>query len=185
MRLTLEQQNTVEENMGLVHKVIHDKLKPPYQVGIYTYDDLVQIGCIGLCKAVATDQGGRLSTYAYRLIWNELCDAMIQATRRQAKESVSDLIPYIAADDAQDTAAFDLGMDVERVLGNAAPEAPPSTAKGITAMRLMANGYTSREIGEQMNASDKLVCAWVSKARKFLKGRPQTRQLAESYRMGA
>lgn len=185
MRLTLEQQRTVEENMGLVHKVIHDKVRPPYQVGIYAYDDLVQIGCIGLCKAVATDRGGRLSTYAYRLIWNELCDAMIQATRRQAKESASDLIPYTAADEAKDIAAFELSMDVERVLSSAQAEVPPSTAKGIAAMRLMAQGYLSREIGEQMNASDKLVCAWVSKARKFLKEHPQARQLAESYRMGA
>ena len=45
-------------------------------------DDLFQIGCIGLCKAAATDKGGCFSTYAYRLIWNEICTALILAPGR-------------------------------------------------------------------------------------------------------
>lgn len=40
------------------------------------YDDIFRIGCIGLCKAAATDKGGTFFTYAYRLIWNEICDAL-------------------------------------------------------------------------------------------------------------
>ena len=59
-------------------------------------DDLFQIGCIGLCKAAATDKGGTFSTYAYRLIWNEICDALIYSTRRQAAEFSSDMIPLVA-----------------------------------------------------------------------------------------
>ena len=76
MTLTAEQQKKVEENIRLVRKVINDKIHGPYQLGIYTYDDIFQIGCIGLCKAAATDKGGTFSTYAYRLIWNEICDAL-------------------------------------------------------------------------------------------------------------
>ena len=48
--------------------------------------DLFQIGCIGLCKAAATDRGGNFSTYAYRLIWNEICSALVHATKRQETE---------------------------------------------------------------------------------------------------
>ena len=59
------------------------------------------------------------------------------------------------------------------MLAAAKAEAPPSTGKGIDAMCMMADGYTSRDIGEKMDASDRLVCAWVSKARKFLKDRPE------------
>lgn len=81
-----EQQKRVTDNMGLVAKVIREKVSPPYQVGMYTYDDLHQIGCIGLCKAVATDKGGTFSTNAHRLIWNEIFDALIYATRRQSRE---------------------------------------------------------------------------------------------------
>ena len=55
MKLTAEQQRKVEENMGLVGKVIADKVHGTY-FGRYTREDLFQIGCIGLCKAAATDK---------------------------------------------------------------------------------------------------------------------------------
>ena len=73
MILTGKEQEKVAKNIGLIHKVIQDKLQPPYQVGMYSYEDLFQIGSIGLCKAAATDKGGTFSTYAYRLIWHEIC----------------------------------------------------------------------------------------------------------------
>ena len=95
MTLTAEQQKKVEQNIRLVQKVINDKVHGPYQLGIYTYDDIFQIGCIGLCKAAATDKGGTFSTYAYRLIGNEICDALIYS-RRQATELSSDMIPLVA-----------------------------------------------------------------------------------------
>ena len=79
MQLTNDQRQIVEENMGLVGKVIGDKVYNLNQGINYTYDDLFQIGCIGLCKAAATDKGGCFSTYAYRLIWNEICDFLIRA----------------------------------------------------------------------------------------------------------
>lgn len=75
-------------------------------------------------------------------------------------------------------------MDVDEALRIAKKIAPPSTVKGIQAIQLMSEGYTSREIGEQMNASAKLVCAWVSKARKFLKTRPEIAQIAVAYHLG-
>ena len=54
--LTNEQQIKVEENMGLVGKVIQDCVHTLGTGCIYDYDDLFQIGCIGLCKAAQTDQ---------------------------------------------------------------------------------------------------------------------------------
>lgn len=72
MTLTQPQQRKVEQNLGLVGKVIKDKVHNPGQNSIYSYDDLYQIGCIGLCKAAYSDKGGCFSTYAYRLIWNEI-----------------------------------------------------------------------------------------------------------------
>ena len=76
MKLNNAQCTLVTENLRLVHKVIHDKVHSPQQLGMFSYDDLFQIGCIGLCKAAATDKGGVFSTYAYRLIWNEICSAL-------------------------------------------------------------------------------------------------------------
>lgn len=181
MLLSAEQERKVEENMGLVHSVIKSKLCAPYQVGIFCYEDFFQIGCIGLCKAAATDKGGTFSTYAYRLIWNEICDALIYATRRQEKETACDVAPYMPAGQEISEELSDFRIDLEQALSRAKEQAPPSTAKGIEAMKLMAEGYTSREIGEQMAVSDRLVCAWVSKARKFLKNQPEAMALAAAY----
>lgn len=182
--MTKEQQEKAAANMGLVHKVIRDRLHPPYQAGLYSYEDLVQIGSIGLCKAAATDRGGTFSTYAYRLIWNEICDALAYATRRQARETLCDVTPFVPAEQEISAAQTDQKVDIERMLACAKADAPPSTAKGIEAMQMMSNGYTSREIGERMGASDKLVCAWVSKARKFLKSQPQAQKMAAAYHIG-
>ncbi len=184
MQLTTEEQNKVNDNIGLVYRVIHDKLHAPYRVGMYLFDDLVQIGCIGLCKAVMTDKGGVFSTYAYRLIWNEICDAMLYSTRRQIKECLCDVTPYVATASETSEEMFEFRMDIDNALNTAKFDAPPSTAKGIEAIRLMAAGYTSNEIGEIYDASAKLVCAWVSKARKYLKNRPEIAQIASAYHIG-
>ncbi len=34
----------------------------------------------------------------YRLIWNEICDALIYVTRRQERETACDITPYISAE---------------------------------------------------------------------------------------
>ena len=71
-----------------------------------------------------------------------------------------------------------LRIDLPQVLNAAKRDAPPSTVKGIDALVLMSQGYTSSEIGARMGASAKLVCAWVSKARSFLKARPEVATIA-------
>lgn len=173
MILTAEQREKVEQNIRLVRKVINDKVHGPYQLGIYTYDDIFQIGCIGLCKAAATDKGGTFSTYAYRLIWNEICDALIYSTRRQATELSSDMIPLVAEDPTVSIADVAAQLDVQAALNAAKQKASPCVIKGIDAMIQMAEGRSSKEIGNEFGVSANLVCAWVSKARKYLKSRPE------------
>ena len=75
----------------------------------------------------------------------------------------------------------EINFDVVRELVSAKAEAPPHVVKGIDAMVLMAKGYTCREIGERIGASDNLVSAYVSKARKFLKRRPGPAVIMEIY----
>ena len=103
---------------------------------------------------------------------------MIQSTKRYADEVVADVIPYINTEPENIEFLSGLRMDLSQALSTARKEAPPSTAKRIDAMILMLQGYTSSEIGERMGASAKLVCAWVSKARKFLKVHPETEVIA-------
>ena len=56
--LTKEQRIKVEENMGLVGKVIQDCVHTLGAGSMFGYDDLFQIGCLGLCKAAQTDKPG-------------------------------------------------------------------------------------------------------------------------------
>ena len=100
MKLSQEQQKKVEKNMRLVGKVIKDKVHGTNQLGIYSYDDIVQIGYIGLCKAAYTDKGGCFSTYAYRLIWHEISDALICANRLGDREILLSTYNYEAQEEA-------------------------------------------------------------------------------------
>ena len=93
------------------------------------------------------------------------------------------MTPYIAAKQETPEELSDFRMDIKRALEQAKADAPPSTRKGIDAICMMSKGYTSSEIGEKMDASAKLVCAWVSKARKFLKNRPEFAQIADAYHL--
>lgn len=169
--MTAQQQKKVEENMGLVGKVIHDKVHGIGQYSAYSYDDLFQIGCIGLCKAAMTDRGGCFSTYAYRLIWNEICDELIRATRliqnEQPMEDVKSM-HFISSDPADD-------CNLRLIMEQAKKQAKGVTAKGIYCLELTAEGYTSQEIGAIMNAEAATVRMWMTKARRFLRNLPQLR----------
>lgn len=167
MPLTEMQQRQVEENMGLVGKVIKDCVHSLGDMGIYTYDDLFQIGCIGLCKAAQKDRPGRgaFSTYAYTLIRNEIYTQLEYATLR-GRERVTDPneLPCAVADD--DVEELAVCNDLLQLLDRAECGATGVTAKGFQAIRLLAQGYSNREIGELFGATANNVTAWVSKARR-------------------
>ena len=170
MPLTADQQRVVESNMGLVGKVIKDKVRP--SDSIFSYDDLFQIGCIGLCKAAATDKGGCFSTYAYRLIWNEICDALIRATRLSQYEcSIEECVPQ---SDRKIRPIDQIShLELQMLIHNAKERASGVTAKGIECLELSVAGYKSREIGEMMNADASAVRMWMTKARRFLMVQPE------------
>ena len=164
MKLTVEQQRKAEANMGLVGKVIADKVHGS-RFSSFTREDLFQIGCIGLCKAAATDKGGCFSTYAYRLIWNEICTALIQATRRSAEQPVEMPILEIQGEKEE----LPSTLELEDLLERGERTAKGVVRKGIQALRLRSEGYSTREIGTYLGAPDNYVTAWETKSRKFLR----------------
>ena len=78
MVLTPKQQRIVEENMGLVGKVIKDKVHGIGQQGVFTYEELFQIGCIGL---------------------NGFGRAVLKQLRRKQKQFIRDLRADMAAEE--------------------------------------------------------------------------------------
>ncbi len=176
MQLTPEQQRVVEQNQGLVGKVLKDKVHGLGQDGSFTYDDLFQIGCIGLCKAAATDKGGCFSTYAYRLIWNEICDALIKSTRIQQREEI--LPPADLKIAFGSHGNWDLldACETQLLLAQAKQRANELQKKGIRCLEMSAEGYTSKEIGELFDAQPATIRMWMTKARRFLQEQPEFQQ---------
>ena len=183
MKMTQEERTLVQDNMGLVGAVIRDHVQDVHKLGIFTPEDIYQIGCLGLCKAAMKNRiesDAKFSTYAYICIRNEIFSALEYATVRRRREVLIDVF-----DDTQEAAvyadSFTEASDLEelaRELDNLKRAASGITAKGIEAMQLYAKGYNYREIGEMMGGVPaKNVTAWVSRARKFLKGMPEIAEL--------
>ena len=59
MPLNEMQQKFVEDNMGLVGTVIKENVNNVNNLGIFTYQDIFQIGCVGLTKAAINYKPGR------------------------------------------------------------------------------------------------------------------------------
>ena len=166
--LTDAERQRVEENMALVSRVIRDCVHQ-YSHGAYDYDDLMQIGYMGLCKAVLSDKPGwgAFSTYAYIIIRNELYSALEYATRRGAELATDPAeLPHEESSESAEQ-QIECG-ELLRHLEKAEASASGVTAKGFQAIRLLAQGYTSREIGQRFGVQANHVTAWVAKARKQL-----------------
>lgn len=177
--MTQEQRKIVEDNMGLVGKVIKDKVRQLGQPGIPSYDDLFQTGCIGLIKAAMTDKGGTFSTYAYRLIWNEICDELIRNTRLVLSEQSADTIEILTRSSVQLPDPLE-NHALRHILRQAKAQARGGAARGIECLELTAQGYSSKEISELIGADPGTVRMWMTRARKYLKGIPELRQYAEA-----
>lgn len=173
--LTELEQKRVEDNMGLVGKVIKDCLKSPGALGSFTYDDIYQIGCIGLCKAVQTDEGhrGAFSTYAYILIRNEIYNALAAATRHQRVVS-SDQVEYLTIPYQEEYDQHLHCQELLQLLEQAEAAASGVTAKGIQALRMTLDGYSCKEIGARYHTTPNNITAWMSKGRKFLSSYAQS-----------
>lgn len=177
--MTQEQQKIVEENMGLVGKVIKDKVRQLGQPGVPSYDDLFQTGCIGLIKAAMTDKGGTFSTYAYRLIWNEICDELVRNTRLVLNEQPADTIEILSGSAQKHPDPMET-HDLRHTLQQAKEQARGGAARGIECLELMVQGYNSQEIGDIVGADAGTVRMWMTRARKYLKGLPELQQYAEA-----
>ena len=175
MTLTPEQMRIVEENMGLVGKVIKDKVHGLGQPGTPEYDDLFQTGCIGLCKAAATDKGGCFSTYAYRLIWNEICDELARSTRLIQKEQGSVTIDAVVDCRSREQNPLHTS-ELRHLLQQAKSNASGAAAKGITCLELTVQGYNSKEIAKLVKAEAATVRMWMTRARRYLKGIPELQE---------
>ena len=64
---------------------------------------------------------------------------------------------------------FTSALELEDLLERGERAATGVVKKGIQAMRLRVNGYSTREIGARLGAPDNYVTAWEAKARSYLR----------------
>ena len=91
--MTDEQAKQFEENMRLVPFVLRRWFKAYRDIG--DYDDVLQIGHIGLMRAVESykpDKGFSFSTYAVKCIRNEILQSLRQARARPPTTSLDALM---------------------------------------------------------------------------------------------
>ncbi len=178
-----ERDRIFEENYGLVPKVLRDCGVFFGTAGSYTRDDLLQIGSLGLLKAIDSfraDRKCRFSTYAYVLIRNELINEVLKENRRCSRETVDTedayfLNTFAGQNSEADTSGYD---DLLHILSRARDTAPESVKTGIDAILLISQRYTGNEIAAMLGISPGNARVCVSRARKYLRNS----QLFSGYR---
>jgi RNA polymerase sigma factor (sigma-70 family) len=175
MSLNDLQRKLVEDNLGLVSDVIKKCVHSPNDIGIFSYEDIYQIGCIGLCDAAVSyraDRGAKFDTYAYILIRNRIFTQLEYASLRKNREQLIE--PDEILETRQTEMSFDSMNDLAQLLADLERNAGGVIAKGIAALRLQVEGYSCKEIGQRFGgASDNNVSAWISRARQYLRKQPE------------
>lgn len=109
--MTPEQLRLVEDNIPLVGYIVGKHYRNAPQLG--EFDDIIQIGSIGLCKAAETyrpDKGFKFSTYAGRCIRNEIKMAL-RAQKQLLRAGDADSISIDAPSDGERSALLELIPD--------------------------------------------------------------------------
>ncbi len=171
---TIEERNLiVEKNMGLVHDAIKHYVDSASIRGILSYEDLYQIGIIGLMAAAEsfdTVKGVEFSTYAETTIRNHLYNACAKEMRFYKRnlqyeaeiKNESDLASY-----SEDFG--ELSASVKQALDEIKNNSKSWTVKGIEALELVIDGYSYTEIAKILDTTPENIKALIHRTRKLLK----------------
>ena len=171
--LSDEQRKLVENNLSVIDQVIRKRITMNREIPGMEYDDLYQIGAIGLCKAAVKYQkkeNAAFETYAFRVIKNELLDHARSVLRKEAARSrfISDEEAYLRQVQGRNN-EFTLNERTSiDILLEKRNDVSETTRKGINAMVLQMQGYSGTDIAEKYDVKPNYVTACISRARKHL-----------------
>lgn len=174
------ERKLTEDHLPIVAKVIQTLTCSCRYVSYDERQDLLQIGNLALCKAAMNYDGSRpFETYAKVVIRNAIYDYWRSLQKERTYTRSMDAI----ADNETDTSYQQLLADTSS-LQNLEQEHNlrsiyeylqtlqnvncTTIKKGIQALLLQQNGYTSQEISKHYGVPASHVRAWKSKARKYL-----------------
>lgn len=174
------ERKLTEDHLSIVAKVIQTLTCGCRYVSYDERQDLLQIGNLALCKAAMNYDGNRpFETYAKVVIRNAIYDYWRSLQKERTYTCSMDAI----ADNETATSYQQLLADTSS-LQNLEQEHNlrsiyeylqtlqnvncTTIKKGIQALLLQQNGYTSQEISKHYGVPASHVRAWKSKARKYL-----------------
>ena len=174
------ERKLTEDHLSIVAKVIQTLTCGCRYVSYDERQDLLQIGNLALCKAAMNYDGNRpFETYAKVVIRNAIYDYWRSLQKERTYTCSMDAI----ADNETDTSYQQLIADTSSLqnweqehnlrsiyeyLQTLQNVNCTTIKKGIQALLLQQNGYTSQEISKHYGVPASHVRAWKSKARKYL-----------------
>ncbi len=167
------EKKLVEDNLGLIPKIIGRCISVNENILGLGYEDLYQDACVALCKAAVTYNGtASFPTYAGTVVRNYLISQCRAATTRYSHESPPD-------DWEKWQAALEGIPDPEktgwklRELLSQIEDCTPGEKLGIEALLWRARGYSCGEIGNLYGITGKLASKRIAQAKKKLKKDPE------------
>lgn len=174
------ERKLTEDHLSIVAKVIQTLTCGCRYVSYDERQDLLQIGNLALCKAAMNYDGNRpFETYAKVVIRNAIYDYWRSLQKERTYTCSMDAI----ADNETDTSYQQLLANtsslqnleqehnlrsIYKYLQTLQNVNCTTIKKGIQALLLQQNGYTSQEISKHYGVPASHVRAWKSKARKYL-----------------
>lgn len=169
-----DQRRLVEQNLAVIEKVIWKSIRFDNQNYGLEYDDLYQVGAIGLCKAAVAYEkwdNATFETYAYRVVRNEMLDHIRNVMKKKAAHS-----KFIS--DAEQLLAYQKHLNIEheirdkfaiQALIDSKTRYSNTTQTGIDALTLRLQGYNGSDIAEKYSVKPNYVSACISRAVKYLR----------------
>lgn len=167
------QRKIVEENLELIDKVICKCILVNNHIFGMEYDDICQIGAIGLCKAAmyyCPRSTAAFGTYAFRVIRNTIYDYLRSLhLKQEGFQSVFTDDDYMAQQNCELPEKCLCENDILRALGETKERYSGTTRKGIEAIEMKMQGYTGKDIAEKYSVNTNYISACISRAQKNLK----------------
>lgn len=173
------EQRLVLEHKHLINTTINKYIKINTCKAYISYDDIYQMGYIGLLKAIRTFDSTKnivFSTYAIPVIRNTIYSELKQDNSIESFDSFDDSENVYLLNHPSFVINYDAKIDnnifefhQKQVLKKIAKKYNGVAKKGVFAIQLLTEGYSYKEIAKKFDTTDKNVTAWVSRARTKLK----------------
>lgn len=166
-KLMENEKKMVEENLDVVRIVILTQFRYDNNVIGLNYEELFQVGCLGLCEAAKKyNSKTKFTTFASVVVRNKLLTYCKQTNNVNYKCTNSDFIEITDNIDYNSNLDEDL---IFKALDKAKLSSNGVALKGIIAIELKVKGLSGSEIADIYDTSTNNVSAWISRAKSKLK----------------